>query len=215
MNTKVNTQEAAPQENPLFNVVKTDFFFRKDAEGKKRETITLPLQFPTSATIIEIFEAGNEKGINKILGLMADAVTEHARGILTDNPTMTADNFPVAALGWAAYESATEAERRINGISQALWDSFKADFINVMPGITGLTTQEGIDRVKNAAKKLIDQRLAQDKTNKPMLQALYARLAMYAEKAPNAENYAECIKALETKITTFLEFDESKLVDLV
>lgn len=215
MNTEVNTQETAAQENPLFNVVKTDFFFRKDAEGKKRDTITLPLQFPTSAAIVEIFETGNEKGINKILGLMADAVTEHARGILTDNPTMTAETFPVDALGWAAYEAATEAERRINGISQALWDSFKADFIAVMPGITGLTTKEGIDRVKNAAKKLIDQRLAQDKTNKPMLQALYARLAMYAEKAPNAENYAECIKALETKITTFLEFDESKLVDLV
>ena len=212
--TEVNaaTTEA---NNALFVVTPTEFFFRKDAEGKKRDTIKLPLQLPTAAQIVKIFEDGNEKGINKILGLMADAVTANARGVLDDNPTMTAENFPAESLGWAAYEAATEAERKINGISQALWDSFKADFVAVMPGITGLTTEDGVNRIKNAAKKLIDQRLAQDKTNKPMLQALYTRLAVYAEKAPNAANYTECIKALETKITTFLEFDESKLADLV
>lgn len=214
MNQEVQVANTEVQSNK-FTVTPTGFFFRVDAEGKKRDTITLPLQFPTTEKIVEIFETGNEKGINKILGLMADAIIGNARGVLQDNPTMTAENFPVDQLGWEAYEAATEAERKFNGIPQSLWDAFKADFIAVMPGITGMNDADGINRIKNAAKKLIDQRLAQDKTNKPMLNALYARLALYAEKAPNAENYAECIKALETKITTFLEFDEAKLADLV
>lgn len=215
MNQEVQANVASETAPALYTVVPTGFFFRKDAEDKKRDTITLPLQFPTAQTIVDIFESGNERGINKILGLMADAIIGQARGVLQDNPTMTAETFPQDQLGWAAYEAATEAERKFNGIPQSLWDSFKADFIAVMPSITGMNDADGINRIKNAAKKLIDQRLAQDKTNKPILNALYARLALYAEKAPNAENYAECIKALETKITTFLEFDEAKLADLV
>lgn len=205
--TEVNVTE----DNALFVPETVEFLFRKDAEGKKRDTIKLPVKVPTMKQIVKIFETGNQKGINKILGIMRDAVVENCRSVLTDNPAMLAETFPADKLGWQAYEDLQESERRINGISQALWQAFKDDFVAVMPGLAGVP----VDRIKNAAKKLIDQRLANDKTDKVMLNALLGRLSMYAEKAPNAANYVDCIEALNGKITTFLNTDSSVYTDLI
>lgn len=205
------TEANVTEDNALFVPETVEFFFRKDAEGKKRDTIKLPVQVPTMKQIVAIFESGNQKGINKILGLMRDAVVENCRSVLTDNPAMLAETFPVDKLGWQAYEDLQESERKINGISQALWQAFKDDFIAVMPELTGIP----VERIKNAAKKLIDQRLANDKTDKAMLQVLFTRLSVYAEKAPNAANYVDCIEALNGKITTYLNTDSSKYTDLV
>lgn len=209
--TEVNVTETPVDENALFVIEKVSFPFRKDAEGKKRDTIELPVQAPTMKQIITIFETGNQKGIKKILDLMRDAIIENCRSILTDNPAMTAANFPSDKLGWQAYEDLIESERKINGISQALWQAFKDDFVAVMPELTGIP----VERIKNAAKKLIDQRLANDKTDKAMLQVLFIRLSVYAEKAPNAANYVDCIEALTGKITTYLNTDSSVYTDLV
>lgn len=213
VNEAVTAETTTPtvDENALFVTEKVAFPFRKDAEGKKRETIELHIESPTVKQIVTIFESGNQKGINKILGLMRDAVVETCRNILTDNPALTAATFPADKLGWQAYEDLQESERKINGISQALWQAFKDDFIAVMPGISGIP----VERIKNAAKKLIDQRLANDKTDKAMLQVLFTRLSMYAEKAPNAANYVDCIEALSGKIKTYLETDTSVYTDLV
>lgn len=205
------TEANVTEDNALFVPETVEFFFRKDAEGKKRDTIKLPVQVPTMKQIVAIFESGNQKGINKILGLMRDAVVENCRSVLTDNPALIAENFPADKLGWQAYEDLQESERKINGISQALWQAFKDDFIAVMPELTGIP----VERIKNAAKKLIDQRLANDKTDKAMLQVLFTRLSVYAEKAPNAANYVDCIEALNGKITTYLNTDSSKYTDLV
>jgi len=205
------TEANVTEDTALFVPEVVEFFFRKDAEGKKRDTIKLPVQVPTMKQIVAIFESGNQKGINKILGLMRDAVVENCRSVLTDNPALVAETFPVDKLGWQAYEDLQESERKINGISQALWQAFKDDFIAVMPGLTGVP----VERIKNAAKKLIDQRLANDKTDKAMLQVLFTRLSVYAEKAPNAANYVDCIEALNGKITTYLNTDSSVYTDLV
>lgn len=201
----------AQDDNAAFITEQVEFFFRKDAEGKKRGTIKLPVEIPTMKAIVQIFESGNQKGINKILGLMRGAVIETCRSVLTDSPALTAADFPADKLGWQAYEDLQESERRINGISQDLWNAFKCDFVAVMPALAGVP----VDRIKNAAKKLIDQRLANDKTDKVMLGALQTRLSLYAEKAPNAANFVDCIEALSNKLHTYLNTDPAAYTDLI
>ena len=76
-----------------------------------------------------------------------------------------------------------------------------------MPDITG----KSIEQVANMAK-ILGNKLAAVKTSEPVLQLCCEQLAIYAEKAENFEEYAECIEFLLNKAETFLNVKPEDLL---
>ena len=181
----------------------------KDKESgieTKRPTIELKLPVPSVEGIIAILEAGG-KQLELLQSAVSDIVVAQARSLLSDNENMTADNFPYAQCTWEFVANMPEAEKRGRGIPKEVWEEFAADYIEVMPSITGKTSEQ----VALAAKLFLN-RLQQVKTNKPVIGKLREQLAIYANNSKQAENFADCIKFLDDKANDLLEADETALL---
>ena len=181
----------------------------KDKESgieTKRPTIEIKLPVPSVEGIIAILEAGG-KQLELLQSAVSDIVVAQARSLLSDNENMTADNFPYAQCTWEFIANMPEAEKRGRGIPKEVWEEFAADYIEVMPSITGKTSEQ----VALAAKLFLN-RFQQVKTNKPVIGKLREQLAIYANNSKQAENFADCIKFLDDKANDLLEADETALL---
>lgn len=171
-----------------------------------REALELAIPFPSIEGIIAIIEAGGKQ-----LELLQDAVeaviTQVARDIISEDTSINATNFPVENLSWEAIANMPKAQRRGGGIPKEVWDAFAQDYVEIMPAVTGKT----VDQVTNAAK-ILQNKLAQVKTNEPVLQLLVEQLAVYADHSPNIEEYKECVEFLLNKADTFLNISEEELL---
>lgn len=172
----------------------------------KRPTIELKLPIPSVEGIIAILEAGG-KELELLQSAVENIVVSQARSILNDNDNMTGDNFPVDQCLWNFIANMPEAEKRGRGIPKELWEEFAQDYIEVMPSVTGKTS----DQVALAAKLFLNK-FQQVKTNKPVIQKLREQLAIYANNSKQAENYADCIKFLDEKAENLLQADEAALL---
>lgn len=181
----------------------------KDKESgieTKRPTIEMKLPVPSVEGIIAILEAGG-KQLELLQSAVSDIIVAQARSLLSDNENMTADNFPYAQCTWEFVANMPEAEKRGRGIPKEVWEEFAADYIEVMPSITGKTSEQ----VALAAKLFLN-RFQQVKTNKPVIGKLREQLAIYANNSKQAENFADCIKFLDDKANDLLEADETALL---
>lgn len=181
----------------------------KDKESgieTKRPTIELKLPIPSVEGIIAILEAGG-KQLELLQSAVEAIVVSQARSILNDNENLSAEQFPVDQCAWEFIANMPEAEKRGRGIPKEVWEEFAADYIAVMPSVTGKTEEQ----VALAAKLFLNK-FQQVKTNKPVIQKLREQLAIYANNSKQAENYADCIKFLDDKAETLLQADEAALL---
>ena len=212
-----NTQDTnvAQAEENISPIVKrnTPFHFRsngKDEKGTpiKRDTVNLLLSYPTVHGLVEIFNAGG-KGLDKLVGLAADAIDEHVRNVLTENTSFTSANFPYELGTWEAYVNVPETERKLRGIAKEVWTAFRADYIACIVAATG--KDQAV--IEKGAKLMIDQRFSDVKSNKKALGKLAEYLTIYAEKSANAENFADCVTTLYEKADALLKADSDALAD--
>jgi hypothetical protein len=182
------------------------FHFKKDELGNKRPTIEVKLPVPSVEGIVAILEAGG-KQLELLLSACADVVASQGRAIVSESDSVTAENFPIDQCGWEFIANMPEAEKRGRGIPKELWDAFAADYIQVMPSITGKTEEQ----VALAAKLFITK-FQQVKTNKPVITKLKEQLAIYFNNSTNAESYTDCVKFLDDKATALLQADEAALL---
>lgn len=192
--------------NKLIDLKSYKFHFKKDKLDNKRETIELNLPIPSVEGIISILETGG-KQLELLLSAVGDIVAAQARSILNDNETMLSDTFPADQCTWEVIANMPEAEKRGRGIAKETWEEFAADYLAVMPGVTGKSQ----DAVTLAAKLLVNK-FASVKTNKPVIKKLKEQLAVYTNSSPNAETYFDCIKFLDEKADTLLAADEASLL---
>ena len=171
----------------------------------KRPTIELKLPIPSVEGIIAILQAGG-KQLELLQSAVQDVVVAQARSILNDDDKITADNFPVTQCAWSFIAEMPDAEKRGRGIPKEVWEEFAADYIAVMPGIAGKTSEQ-----VNLAAKLFIAKLQPVKTNKVVIAKLFEQLALYANNAPQAEQFSDCIKFLHDKAENLLQADEAAL----
>lgn len=183
------------------------FHFKKNELGVKRPTVEVDLPVPSVEGLIEILETGG-KGLEYLLEVCADAVASQARSIVNDTEDINQANFPLDKLAWDVIANLPKAERRGGGISKEIWEAFAADYVAVMPGVTG----KSAEAVGNAAKLLLGKFQAV-KTNKPVLRLLKDQLALYLTNSPNAETYQECVEFLDGKADALLAMDEAALLN--
>lgn len=193
---EVNTNETTVTQKFLFR-------FKKDRLGNKRAPVELNLPVPTIAGIVDILKAGGKE-----LELLNDAiygvVKSIAAEIVSENVNVSQDNFPIASVFWSAIANMPKAERATIPAEQ--WEGFVADYLAVMPGLTGKTAEQ-----VGLATQIYLKKFAMVKTNKPILGKLKEQLAMYVE-TPNAENFQDVLELLLRRVDTYLNAEEQVIL---
>lgn len=205
-----NNQPINAAYNKFLDEKEVKFSFRTvkdEATGleSKRPTIEQKIPVPSVEGIIAILEAGG-KQLELLLDTVADVIYGRAREVLADDEKLT--EVPLDQLTWEIIANLPKAERKGRGIPKDVWEDFSKDYIAVMPSVTGKTAEQ----VGNAAKILLNK-FAQVKTNKPVINLLKGQLALYLNSSPNAESYSECVEFLVNKADTLLAADEAALLD--
>ncbi len=195
--TDTNTSEVNTNESTVLQ--KFAFRFKKDKLGNKRAPVELNLPVPTISGIVDILKAGGKE-----LELLNDAIygviKSVASEIVAENVNISQDNFPVAQVLWSAIANMPKAERAT--IPQEQWDGFAADYLAVMPGLTGKTAEQ-----VGLATQIYLKKFAMVKTNKPILSKLKEQLALYME-TPNAENFSDVLELLLRRVDAYLNAEE-------
>ena len=205
-----NTQNIAANYNKFIDEKEVKFSFRTvkdEATGleSKRATIEQKLPVPSIEGIIAILEAGG-KQLELLQECVADVIYNRAREILADDDKLT--EVPVDQLTWEIIANLPKAERKGRGIPKDVWEDFGKDYVAIMPSVTGKTAEQ----VGNAAKILLNK-FAQVKTNKPVVNLLKGQLALYLNSSPNAESFSECVAFLVNKADALLAADETALLE--
>ena len=183
------------------------FNFKRDKElGTQRPAVELKLPVPSIEGIIEILQTGG-KGLELLQDAVADIIATQARSIINEKEDISQDNFPLTQITWEFIASMPPKERRGGGISKEVWEDFAKDYVEVMPAVTGKTSEQ----VGNAAKIFLNK-FAAIKTNKPALRLLKDQLALYITNSTNAETFVECVDFLNNKADTLLNMSEADLL---
>jgi hypothetical protein len=203
-NIKVNYDAKVDIKPVQFNFKKTT---DKDTGIETiRQAVQIPLPYPSVEGIVAILEAGGLQ-LDLLQEAIYKVVNDASRDILYDDVTISAATFPLDLVTWDAISKQPKAQRRGGGIAKETWEGFAQDYVNVMPSITGKT----VEQIANAAKILLGK-LAQVKTNEPVLKLLVGQLAIYAESSENVVEYQECVEFLLTKADTFLNVTDEQLL---
>ena len=201
--------------NYNFNVdvkpVKFNFKKSKDKDTgieTVREALELAIPYPSVEGIVAILEADDGgKQLELLMDSMADVVNSIAREIIFDDTKINAANFPVDKLSWEAIANMPKSQRRGGGIPKETWEEFAQDYVAVMPQVTGKT----VEQITNMAR-ILQTKLANVKTNIPVLELVVEQLAVYAENSPQAEEFADCIEFLAKKADTLLHVSPEDLL---
>lgn len=171
-----------------------------------RESLELAIPYPSMEGIVAILEGGG-KGLELLVEAMEGIVNSAARDLIAEDTALNAATFPVAKVSWEFIATLPKAQRRGGGIPKEVWEAFAQDYVECMPEATG----KSVEQVANAAKILMNK-LAQVKTNEPVLQLLVTQLALYAETSQNIEEYQDCVAFLVAKADVFLNTSDEELL---
>lgn len=190
-----------------------NFNFKKSTDKDTGiETIRTPVQlvvpYPSAQGIVAILEMGPEsKELQLLMEAIETVVNSAARDIIADDVNLNAATFPVDKISWTAIAHMPKAQRRGGGIPKEVWEAFATDYMDVMPEATG----KNMEQVGRAVK-LFMGKLAQVKTNKPVLAVLMEQLTIYVNASDSIEDFQECIAFLVQKADTFLNTSDEDLI---
>lgn len=201
---------AAPvrlETNETVHPVAFKFSFKKDDLGNKRPTIELTLKCPTKHGVEVMLE--DEKQTEYLLDVLEGEVYKQAREQVGDEvkPVNSQEELDESKLTMEYIANLPKAERRGGGIAKEVWAAFAADYISVMPALTG----KNAEQIGNAAK-LLTAKFQPIKTNKKVISFLKEQLGMWFTNTSNAEDFAEVYEFLDKKAETLLQADEAALL---
>lgn len=194
----------------------------------KRDSIELALPYPSVQGIVDILEGSNDtevqkdkdgkdvvveinKNHDKQMELLMEAVeaviTTNARALIAEDTEVTAENLDVEKLSWLAIALQPKTTRTGGGIPKEVWEAFVEDYVAVMPEVTG----KKLLAIQNAGKILLNK-FAAIKTNKPVLGMLVDQLAIYMENSPDAEVYAPNVEFLVKKADELINITDEQLL---
>lgn len=184
------------------------FNFRANKElGTKRPTVAVQINFLTVQGLVAILEAGDEKQVSLILETLQAPILEQARAQVDENEAITQETLDTSKLSWEYISKLEPAARRGGGIPKEVWEAFTADYIEVMPAVTGKTAEQ----VTRAAT-LLGNKVSAAKTNKPVLSFLAEQLDLYFAHTPKSEEFVDVYEFLKNKIDALVKADDAELL---
>ncbi len=174
-----------------------------------REAVEIAVPYPSE---IGIATALSEGGLQA--QLVREAVNSYVdsqvRALLNDGNEgykLNAANFPVDQLSWDFISKLPKAQRG-TGIAKEIWEAFIKDYVEVMPA----AANKELEAIGKQAK-IIANKFAMSKTNRPVLEYMIGMLAIYADNSERAEEFVQCQDFLLSKIESFLNFTEEDLLE--
>jgi len=177
------------------------FRFKKDKLGNQRPTVTFQAPILTPEGIANILTTGDAKQWNLLEEALYEKVRSVAAGFVGEE-SFDLDKFDITQLTWQAIANMPKEDRRSSAISEETWAGFVADYISVMPALTGKTQ----DQAKNATDVYV-RKMVPVKTNKKLLAKLKEQLALYASQ-PSAENFTDILDLLLKRCDTYMAADD-------
>jgi hypothetical protein len=206
-----NTGTIVANHNPLVDTKELTFNFRKVKNEEtgvesKRESVTARIAIPSVEGIIKILENGG-KGLELLLSAVEATITDYAKQRLADDPTLTSANFPAAEVLWDVIANLPETERKGRGIAKEVWEDFVKSYIEIMPSVIG----KPVEVVKKQASILAQkfQPLKNHEKKNDLLPKFIEMLTLYANNAPDAEQFTAPIEFLVKKAEEFMNADNS------
>lgn len=183
------------------------YFFKKDELGNKRPNVSLALPYPTDDRIEQMMKDEKERAI--LRELVYSLVEANARDQVSDekNPVNKQEELDLTKLTLDYIANLPPSDRRGGGIAKETWETFFNDYVEVMPAATGKKK----DNVENAGKLFL-ARLQPVKTQKKILAFLETQLALWFTSSTQQEELSEVYEFLSGKIKTFMEADETALL---
>jgi hypothetical protein len=194
------TNTIVPNVSTVEEVKDFKFRFKKDKLGNQRPTVELKLPVPNAQGVVAILTAGG-KQLELLMDVIADTVRSAAASFVGDDEKISQETFPLDKITWEAIANAPRAERKT--IDDAIWEGFTADYIAVMPGVTGKSQEAVTNATLVYAKKF-----ANVKTNKDVIQKLKDQLGLYMEHSKNAEQFTEVLELLLGKAEAYLKAND-------
>lgn len=187
------------------------FSFRKvtDEETKvetKRPTVLARLGIPSVEGIVAILQNGG-KGLELLQQAVENVVTDYARSILNDDPSITTETFPYDKISWDLIANQPESERRGRGIPKEQWEAFVKSYIEHMPAILGKPLENIKKQASILAQKFQPLRTHENKNN--ILPNFVNALTLYTNNVPEAEQFADVLEYLVKKADQFINTDNS------
>jgi hypothetical protein len=206
-----HTPAIVANHNPLVDTKEFTFNFRKVKNEEtgiesKRDSVTARLAVPSVEGIIKILEEGG-KPLELLLSLVESGVTDYAKQRLADDPSLTSENFPVGEVTFEAIANLPETERKGRGIAKEVWEDFIKSYIETMPAVIG----KPVEVVKKQASILAQkfQPLKNHEKKNELLPKFVEMLALYANGAPDAEQFTAPVEFLVRKAQEFMAADTS------
>lgn len=219
MNTQAteNNQAAAQtnvivaNHNPLVELKETTFNFRKSKDEEtgiesKRASVTVKIQVPSVEGIVAILQKGG-KELELLQTAVASQLEDYVKSLLSDDGTLTTENFPADSITWEALANLPDTDRRGRGIPKEMWEDFIKSYIETMPAIIG----KSVDVVKKQASILAAkfQPLRTHEKKNELLPKFIEMLTLYVANAQDAEQFGACIEFLLKKADQFMNADTS------
>jgi len=203
-----NHNIAIPADMGKYTEKEAKFNFRKNAElGTKRPSLTLAIKVLTLQGLVSILESGDEKQVALILETLQTPIMEQARAQVDENENISQATLDTSKLSWAYISTLEPAARRGGGIPKEVWEAFVADYIEVMPAVTGKTAEQA-----TRAATLLGGKLASVKGNKPVLNFLRTQLDLYLSNTAKAEEFQDCYEFLVNKADALLSANDAELL---
>ena len=178
------------------------FRFKKDKMGNQRPAVKLIVPVPSVNGVIKMLESGDVKQFSLLQDAMYDVVRDVLAGLVAEKEDIAQDTLDVSKLSWAAIANMPKEDRRSSSIPEELWTAFVADYIAVMPGLTGKSE----DACKNATEVYV-RKFAPWKSQKNVIAKLKEQLALYTS-TPNAEQFSDILDLLIRRADTYLAADD-------
>lgn len=197
--------------NPLVDVKEMTFNFRKvkneeTGVDSKRGSVTARISVPSVEGIIKILEEGG-KGLELLQSAVEAILTDYAKQRLADDPSLTSANFPSDEITWDVIANLPETERKGRGIAKEVWEDFIKSYIETMPAVIG----KPVEVVKKQASILAQkfQPLKNHEKKNDLLPKFMEMLTLYANSAPDAEQFTAPVEFLVKKAEEFMQADNS------
>lgn len=183
----------------------TTFRFKKDKLGNQRPSIKMSIPVLTPQGVVKILESGDQKQWDLLQEACYDVVRDTLAGFVAEE-SFNAETFDISKLFWHAIANMPKEDRRSSQIPEEVWAAFVADYIAVMPGLTGKTAKQ----VENATEVFV-RKMVPVKTNKPVLGKLKEQIALYASQ-PSAEQFTEIVDLLVRRCDSYLAADDLEAI---
>jgi len=198
--SETNQAAIVVKTNPNVQTFETKFRFNKDSFGNRRDAVEFKsVPAPSAQGIVAILEAGG-KGLDLLIDNCKDTVRAALQAWVNETPDASEETVDWNKFSWDAIANQSKAERAT--IDEDTWKAFAADYIQVMPGVTG----KALQTVTNATIVYL-KKFSIIKTDKESLNKLKDQLALYMEHSPNAEKFVSILELLDSKLKTYLMED--------